>query len=144
MGNRATVAFPDLGLQVYLHWNGGLESVCAFLKYAEDVQLRTDDYFVSRFCQIIGNFMGGKLSLGVTPLLKGEKPNDPGDNGVITVTFDGQKIMVKDNEQSSIELNDMIRERSGSQEWKEYWNPKRGGTILDKVREDNDYFFKQE
>lgn len=69
MGNRATVTFQDRGTEVgsiYLHWNGGRESVQAFLDYALAVGVRTNDptYALARVTQIIGNFFGGTTSIG--------------------------------------------------------------------------------
>lgn len=75
MGNRAVITASralepknsqDIG--VYLHWNGGRCSVEAFLKYCKLKGYRspeTDCYGYARLCQVIGNFFGGGLSLGV-------------------------------------------------------------------------------
>jgi hypothetical protein len=65
MGNRANVIFPEARVAVYLHWNGGLESVVAFLDYMNERRIGADSYGAARFCQIVGNFFGGELSLGV-------------------------------------------------------------------------------
>lgn len=35
MGNRAIVKPEGKDIGVYLHWNGGIDSVTAFLKYCE-------------------------------------------------------------------------------------------------------------
>lgn len=53
---------------VYLHWNGGRDSVEAFLKYCKLKKYRPpemDDYGWARLCQIIGNFFGGSTSVGI-------------------------------------------------------------------------------
>lgn len=69
MGNRAVVAFgtdtKDIG--IYVHWNGGEESVRAFLDAAKHFNVRAGDqcYAAARIAQIIGNFFGGTLSLGI-------------------------------------------------------------------------------
>ena len=75
MGNRAVITASksknvaesnDIG--VYLHWNGGRDSVEAFLKYCELKGYRspdTDCYGWARLCQVIGNFFGGELSIGI-------------------------------------------------------------------------------
>ena len=67
MGNRAVIKFGGTSQGIYLHWNGGQESVKAFLDCAKRYQLRGNDspYGRARLCQIIGNFFGGTLSLGV-------------------------------------------------------------------------------
>lgn len=66
MGNRCYVAFPEAQVAVYLHWNGGLESVLAFLDFMNERGDRGETYGAARFCQIVGNFFGGTLSVGVT------------------------------------------------------------------------------
>lgn len=69
MGNRAVIEFKNTGIGIYLHWNGGRESVEAFLKAGKDLQVRSDDqYAPARLCQIIGNYFGGSLSLGIGPI----------------------------------------------------------------------------
>jgi hypothetical protein len=90
MGNRAVITAEgakkgDLGL--YLHWNGGPESVLAFLEAAKRMKVRplTSDpeYGYARLCQVIGNFFRGTLSLGVGTL--GTLDCDNGDNGTYRV-----------------------------------------------------------
>jgi hypothetical protein len=65
MGNRAVIKFGGTSQGIYLHWNGGVESVQAFLDCAKRYDLRGGSYGAARLCQIIGNFFGGSLSLGV-------------------------------------------------------------------------------
>lgn len=72
MGNRAIIqtreSYENNGIGIYLHWNGGRDSVEAFLKYCELKKYRppeTDSYGWARLCQVIGNFFGGVLSLGI-------------------------------------------------------------------------------
>lgn len=65
MGNRSHVIFPEARVAVYLHWNGGVESVVAFLDYMNERKLSCESYGAARFCQIVGNYFGGNLSLGV-------------------------------------------------------------------------------
>jgi len=87
MGNRAVIAFKseqfekDQSPAIYLHWNGGRDSVEAFLRAGERLGIRGNDptYCMARLTQVIGNYLGGTLSLGV-----GCYGNfrDPGDNGV--------------------------------------------------------------
>lgn len=75
MGNRAIIttknAFENDGIGVYLHWNGGHDSVSAFLKYCELRGFRApeqDNYGWARLCQVIGNFFGGDSSIGIGKL----------------------------------------------------------------------------
>ena len=90
MGNRAVIAFVnDKGEQdknsvgIYLHWNGGRDSVEGFLQTAKDYGLRSGDYGVARLTQIIANGLGGTLSLGVDMLKNLDCDNF--DNGVYWV-----------------------------------------------------------
>ena len=78
MGNRAVIQMEDNPLEIYLHWNGGRDSVEPIVDYAREQGVRTGDYGVARLCQIIGNTLGGTLSLGVAP--KGSYSGDE-DNG---------------------------------------------------------------
>ena len=87
MGNRAVIAFDDERREkdqcpaIYLHWNGSRSTVEGFLKAAKAFGIRGNDstYCIARLTQVIGNAIGGTLSLGV-----GCYGNfgDPGDNGV--------------------------------------------------------------
>lgn len=95
MGNRAVITIRDgSGLAsaesdkigVYLHWNGGRDSVEAFLIYCKLRQFRTpeyDNYGWARLCQVICNFMGGDLSVGIDKCSKLDCDN--GDNGVYLI-----------------------------------------------------------
>ena len=72
MGNRAVITtkenMDNNGIGIYLHWNGGRDSVRAFLKYCELKGYRApseDNYGWARLCQVIGNFFGGTGSLGI-------------------------------------------------------------------------------
>lgn len=111
MGNRAHVIFhrpprspsfeAESGPPVYLHWNGGPESIYAFLDELKRRGVRTEvDYATARFVHVVADFMdhGSKahsLSLGVsssptpsefTP--EALAPFDHGDNGVYVVVPD--------------------------------------------------------
>lgn len=90
MGNRAVITWSDTkqpkvstDLGIYLHWNGGIESVQAFLEYAKENGLPnpSDDeqYGLARMIQMIGNFLGDFSGLGVGPLK--ELDCDNWDNG---------------------------------------------------------------
>jgi hypothetical protein len=71
MGNRAMITLEDAtGAQhpvaLYVHWNGGLESVLAFMEYTWDMFPcgRSDMFtFHARLCQVIGNFFPNGMSL---------------------------------------------------------------------------------
>lgn len=86
MGNRAVVIFKPDDLGIYLHWNGGRDSVEAFLAYCEMRGFREGSYGVARFCQVVGNYFGGDLSIGIENVSgKSYSELDPGDNGVYVV-----------------------------------------------------------
>lgn len=100
MGNRANVVFESedstaFSPAIYLHWNGGPESVYAFLQVADQFNVRKDDlpYRASRFCQIVGNFLGGTLSLGLQSVstAKDIEAFDPGDNGTFVFAWIAKK-----------------------------------------------------
>lgn len=108
MGNRAFVIFEEDGEispAVYLHWNGGPESVYPFLDELGRRQVRADiDYAPARFIAIVAEFMDQEhytgLSLGV---MNGPEfinpdalqPFNHGDNGVYVVTRNGEGRRVR-------------------------------------------------
>ena len=86
MGNRGFIKFQGTDVGVYLHWNGGKDSVVPMLEYCRLRGFRFDYYGVARFCQVIGNWFGGDLSIGVESTARRLVSDfDPGDNGVYFV-----------------------------------------------------------
>lgn len=87
MGNRAVITNKDRRIGIYLHWNGGPESICAFLTYAKAYGIRTPEgdsqYCFARLTQIIGNFFGGTCSIGID--VYEHLDTDNGDNGTYIV-----------------------------------------------------------
>ena len=80
MSNSAIIRFKDnYFCEVYLHWNGGVESVVGFLKYCELKGYRDGDF--ARFIQVVGNFFGG----GNTIYLEKFNSNIDTDNGIYLV-----------------------------------------------------------
>ncbi len=71
MGNRAVITCAkkpsSRSLGVCLYWNGGLQSVRAFVDTAGQLKIRWghEAYAVARMVQIIGNYFGGATSIGV-------------------------------------------------------------------------------
>ena len=131
MGNRAVIAFVnDKGEQdknsvgIYLHWNGGRDSVEGFLQTAKDYGLRSGNYGVARLTQIIANGLGGTLSLGVDMLKNLDCDNY--DNGVYWVD---QNFDIVDREH--------IPNRDTWSEQKEY--PL--ADFVKHLKKDNDQFF---
>ena len=94
MGNRCVITDEKRSISIYLHWNGGIGSVEAFLKYCELKGSRgfgeDSSYASARLIQVIANFFGGTLSIGVSAYTT-DKREDPGDNGIYVV--DGWKIV---------------------------------------------------
>ena len=86
MGNRAVITTQSKKIGLYLHWNGGRDSIEAFLKYCE-LQLFTspekDFYGWARLSQVISNFFGGSLSIGIDEYSKLDTDNY--DNGVYII-----------------------------------------------------------
>lgn len=108
MGNRAVITF-DKQVGIYLHWNGGLDSVEAFLKYCELKQHRPDDYGIARLAQVIGNFFGGTTSVGVGKYSRLDCDNF--DNGVYVVENWKvvRRIFFSGDEQDEYKLLEMLK-----------------------------------
>lgn len=86
MGNRAVITTQDKELGVYLHWNGERDSIEAFLLYCKLKEYRcpeNDCYGWARLCQVIGNYFGGKYSVGIDKYDKLDTDN--GDNGTYII-----------------------------------------------------------
>lgn len=136
MGNRANIVLPEHKLSIYLHWNGGPESVAAFLKYAEDVGIRHDDYYPARLMQIIGNFFGGTSSLGISSW--DGSYTDHGDNGTYVIRTENSKepdIKHRGVTRSLSELISTVRHHG-------YWSSE-GDSIMDALAKANDPFFRK-
>lgn len=62
MGDRAVITTKDKEVAVYLHWNGDVTSVTAFLTWCKLRGLRapdSDSYGWARLCQVIANYIEG-------------------------------------------------------------------------------------
>lgn len=123
MGNRAVITrsnevdvanSSDIG--VYLHWNGGRDSVEAFLEYCKLRDFRTDDYGWARLCQVIANFFGKDgLSVGIEQCCKLDCDNY--DNGIYIIK--GWEIVGRQyfegEEQNCYDLTEMLLEIDAAQ-----------------------------
>ena len=99
MGNRAVITTSKLKdikkskvIGIYLHWNGGRDSVEAFLTYCKLKGYRSpsdDNYGWARLCQVIGNYFGGESSIGIDNCCHLDCDNE--DNGVYIIK--GWKII---------------------------------------------------
>lgn len=129
MGNRAVICASNYiepknstELGVYLHWNGGRDSVEAFLKYCKLKGYRppeTDNYGWARLCQVIGNFFGGSTSIGIDKCCNLDCDN--GDNGTYIIKnweIVGRKYM-HGSEQHEYNLTEMLIEIDQAQPVKE-------------------------
>ena len=131
MGNRAVIAFINNkgkkdknSVGIYLHWNGGRDSVEGFLQTAKDYELRSGSYGVARLTQIIANGLGGTLSLGVDMLKNLDCDNY--DNGVYWID---QNFNIVDREYIS---------RPDFKEQQQYSLSE----FVKGLKEDNDKFFR--
>lgn len=126
MGNRAVITTStdvevdksnDIG--IYLHWNGGRDSVEAFLTYCRISGFRPpeqDCYGWARLCQVIGNFFGGdRLSVGIDRCCRLDCDNR--DNGVYIIKdwqIVGRKFF-SGNEQDQHDLREFIHKLDQAQ-----------------------------
>ena len=119
MGNRAVVTtksatgFNEDAIGVYLHWNGGRDSITAFLKYCELQGFTSPDdkystYGWSQFAQIVSNYFGGKTSLRIDKCKNLDCDNY--DNGVYFIEnwqIVGREFM-RHEEQDEYPLKEML------------------------------------
>jgi hypothetical protein len=122
MGNRAVITLAkkptENSVGIYLHWNGGAESVLAFAETAKHFGVRFYDetYATARLAQIIGNFFGGTTSVGVGIL--GQLDCENYDNGTYRISFENDEVVLEqspDGEKDWKRLdNDQLRKH-------EYW-----------------------
>lgn len=140
MGNRAVITASkskdvknsnDIG--VYLHWNGGRDSVEAFLTYCELKGYRSpssDNYGWARLCQVIGNWLGGDTSVGIDNCCHLDCDN--WDNGVYII--EGWKIVDRQYfegaEQHSYKLLEMLISIDSEQPKKEQLGEERIKALL--------------
>mgnify|MGYP003633632248 FL=1 len=119
MGNRAVITIKEKNTpkedwqSLYLHWNGGRDTVEPLLHVAKLYGIRCQDdsnYAIARLSQLIGNTLGGTLSLGVGTYKQLDTDNF--DNGVYVVE-DWQIIdreFNPSNEQSEYNFDEMVKE----------------------------------
>lgn len=99
MGNRAVITASKTrtkGVGIYLHWNGGEESVQAFLDVAKARGFRDpssdESYGLARLCGLIHEFFGvdQDTSLGIGTLEQLDCDNY--DNGVYVIGKDWRVV----------------------------------------------------
>ena len=97
MGNRAVISFKCEGVpkeyspSIYLHWNGGRDSIEGFLKAHEKANFRNGAYGIARLIHLITNWFGGGLCVGVG--VYSQMDTDNFDNGVYWVDPNTFKIV---------------------------------------------------
>tara|TARA_R110000851_G_scaffold222842_1_gene375688 strand:+ start:82 stop:507 length:426 start_codon:yes stop_codon:yes gene_type:complete len=105
MGNRAVIAIKENGIKkenppcIYLHWNGGRDSVEGFLETHNKLGMRGAEdasYALARLTQIIANALGGELSCGITTYECADTDN--GDNGVYWLDNVDGKLQIVERE----------------------------------------------
>lgn len=120
MGNRAVITTKDRKIGLYLHWNGGRDTVEPLLRYCELKGYRApsqDDYGWARICQVLGNFFGGTHCVGIGAYTDDKRMN-PGDNGIYVI--DGWEITGRIypyehfEEQREYPFDEMLRAFDGS------------------------------
>lgn len=115
MGNRAVIACNEDGIGIYLHWNGGRDSVEAFLEYCRLKGYRDpiydESYAFARLTQVIANYFGGTTSIGIG--LCRNLDCDNYDNGLYLIGR-GWKIVGRKyfdgEEQNYYKLKDMLKD----------------------------------
>lgn len=148
MGNRAVITLDqnpnDRSMGIYLHWNGGPESVLAFAEAARHFGVRTSDvsYGTARLAQIIGNYFGGTSSLGVGTLAYLDTGN--GNNGTIKITITNNAVILHQSEDGKSPWHGIDSEKIRKEH--EYWNPKEGETSIleDVIAANKEVFSKSE
>ena len=122
MGNRAVITtkenFSNNGVGIYLHWNGGRDSVEAFLAYCKIKGFRTpdrDNYGWAYLATVIGNYFGDGTGVGVDTVTHLDCKN--GDNGVYFIEdweIVGRKFFSR-AEQRNHDFSEMIKDINESQ-----------------------------
>ena len=111
MGNRAVIEFEDEsanGLGIYLHWNGGMDTVKPMLDVAREYGIRSDDYGVARLAQMFGNFFGGSLCVGVSIAKRMHRDNYDNGTYVIDKSFNiKERLFMRRPEQNVYDYNEM-------------------------------------
>ena len=107
MGNRAVISFKCEGVpkeyspSIYLHWNGGRDSIEGFLKAHEKANFRNGAYGIARLIQLITNWFGGGLCVGVG--VYSQMDTDNFDNGVYWVCSKTFKIVEREFKRQKVQ-----------------------------------------
>ena len=109
MGNRAVIQMQGQDVGIYLHNNGGYDTIAPLLHVAKHYGIRGDDYGIARLAQMLGNFFGGILNIGISTT--DHLDMDNGDNG--TYVIDDQfnivdRLFYDGPEQSNHPFEEMV------------------------------------
>lgn len=142
MGNRAIITtqreWCRNGCGIYLHWNGGRDSVNAFLTYCRLKRYRNpsqdSDYSLARLMQVIANWFGGSLSVGIVPARCGAGD----DNGVYIIGEDWRIVKHVDEnyepwkfaEQNEYDLTNFVHDINDKQPKSEQIEPRMLQSLL--------------
>ena len=121
MGNRAVITIKEENTpkedwrSVYLHWNGGRDSVEPIIHVAKLYGIRCNadpSYAIARLTQLIGNSLGGTLSLGVGKY--SQLDTDNFDNGTYVISnweiVDREFFPSEYEEQNEYDFDEMVTE----------------------------------
>lgn len=121
MGNRAVITIKEENTpkedwrSVYLHWNGGRDSVEPIIHVAKLYGIRCNadpSYAIARLTQLIGNSLGGTLSLGVGTY--SQLDTDNFDNGTYVISnweiVDREFFPSEYEEQNEYDFDEMVTE----------------------------------
>lgn len=124
MGNRAVITDAEKKIGVYLHWNGGRDTIEPLLAYCKLKGYRDaiDDpcYSLARLTQVAANFLGGTTSIGIG--LFNELDTDNNDNGTYVIGKDWkivERLFFNGLEQDYYKFLPMLRALNNSQPKKE-------------------------
>lgn len=95
MGNRAVITTPEKKFGIYVHWNGGVESILAFAEVARSRGYRDPagdaSYGMARLCGVLCEFFGpGGTGVGIGAI--DELGTDNQDNGTYVLGTDWRII----------------------------------------------------
>ena len=136
MGNRAVIQMKGSNVGIYLHVNGGRDSVEGFLTYCKLRGFRGDDYGMARLTQVIANFFGGDLSIGIDTIDRLDCDN--WDNGmyIIDENFDIiERKYMHNEEQHKHNLFTMVYEINECQPQRDQLNLNDDKEIRSKLNE---------
>ena len=119
MGNRAVITIKEDNVpkeqwnSLYLHWNGGRDSVEAFLHVAKLYGIRCNadpSYGIARLAQLIGNTIGGTLSVGIGSYERLDTNNWDNGTYVIQQWEIVEREFFEGKEQSRYNFDQLVKE----------------------------------